>query len=1513
MFHLWKQASEKVRAETRTADTRPSTSNMTVGVEPPAKKRKTTPTLLSGTNGLPRPVINSEDIFTELEQGNVIAVVENHDEKINLLQLALGQSIVSQQSMTANGSRSHRVVLFIVDDNQSIGQYAKELEELDFSVGSYTVAMHSSGVNQWPDIIYNDIVVVAANMLLDSLSDGSIKLSQAHLLIVSDAQRVVPMVTPHPVLRMMTDFYSRTPDPPKMLALLTSSSVRWVSLDLGWLEAPLRARSFFLATKTVDSWFGPMELVMEFDGSPSMPSEPSMSGIVLKADPEGLLVRPHHYRRARRVFTQLGSFAANAWWRGALEKLVAAPASSDTKMVVVQASLDVIKGHGAADKLQVSLNSPMCNVTHKFSKLLQVLQPCASYGDQFRGILFVKDRVLAQALPGLLQATEAQLPFVRAVAPSCKVKPGSDSSLTAILDAFSTGTFNLLVLTKSAEDIDIPKASIIVNVDLFDDQLSYAYCHLHSRGQHSHIVHMIERGNNEQRRILTRIRGIDSELRAWIVGLARGNHDAPPKSTHIGLDPYHSDSEDEDEDDDYVVDVVTSARLDRSTAVPAFYRFAVQIHALPGAEDEKVSLFLETEERGDGRMGFRYAVSFPKCTMLRSVAGLSCSTPWEARREACYQACKELIRVGIMDHRCFRQSRRLPQDQSGSLNTNGNAAAPQDVKTANTSAKTHGYPRKTPDFWTNTQPLPTTTLYPTVITPDNMGGDVHAPILLLTRAPIPHVPEFTLFFSGLRATIRFFKAAPIEVTEPKLKALHGYTLRATRSLTNKPLDCAPESLLCYFAPLDSSWHSNLSPHWPLLSVEEHILWDAIQLAADYFAIRLLDGNASIDDRAKDAIVLDRQVEFTMRHFVVKVRHDLTPLSKADDSPREDGYENFLEYCKARCKEFQGLEDVNQPMIEVNVVPGIINNLHPTSAPPTPPAKAPLKYLIPELCQKFTIPASTFRTLWLIPSIMTKVESYLLVKELNARLFQNAILEQQLLIALSTPAAWTEFNYERLEFLGDSFLKVVASNFCYAIMPASGAGGLHRARQSLIANKVLPEGATHVGVPSYIQHKRFVAKLWQPPMSTANTAEQAKTGDADGDIEMKSDSPEKKDKGKRSKKQRQLDEQNTIWMGEKIIADVVEAILAAAFLSGGHDLALQAARQLQVPIPNIAQWSDYARLAAQQAAQVQEQPTTRHAAPPSTTVEAIERLFGSKFSRPELFGQALTHTSAFPGGEGTSYDRLEFIGDAILDFLVARYIWERHPYLSPGGLTMLKSAMVSNETLAAFCVYANLQQYIHMDSKELATAIQKYIDFLAELRKKEYDFAEREKRLPGQYWLDMPMEPPKCLSDVVESLIGALYVSDNFFEVGVGRFFETVFKPFLEAHVRLQTLSANPKITLLELLQAEGCQNNAIVKLPQTRQNVPVQMDVVIHGKVIATATDPSPVIATRKVSLAALDTLTNDPELLARMCDCKSVMSNSGKGQMPKVPLLRSDASLEEEADVAEVEAAMEANGESAE
>ena len=395
---------------------------------------------------------------------------------------------------------------------------------------------------------------------------------------------------------------------------------------------------------------------------------------------------------------------------------------------------------------------------------------------------------------------------------------------------------------------------------------------------------MVEKGNHEHRRILAHIQAIDNELRPWIARAVYGTNGLPPPSTYIGQDAYRSDSEDEDGGTDFILDATTNARLYKSDVVAATYRFAADIHmALPSDRDGP-TLSLEQNKDDNIQESYRYTLSFPSQMMLPSFPGPFCASKWEARREACYIACQNLVRAGIMSYRHFPQSQALV----GDVDTEGEPNASQDIKTANTSAQTHGYPRKTPDFWrtSHAPQSPPTTLYPTVIMPDGLGGEPHAPVALLTTAPLPVNPNFALFYNGQRTEVRFVTASPLEVTDAQLHALHGYTVRATRSLTNKPFGCAFGALLCYLAPLRDGWHTAAVPdaRWPLPSVAAHIPWDAVQLAADHFAIPLVDHVAPLDERARDAIVLDRQVEFTMRHFVVKVRHDLTPLSKSEDSP-----------------------------------------------------------------------------------------------------------------------------------------------------------------------------------------------------------------------------------------------------------------------------------------------------------------------------------------------------------------------------------------------------------------------------------------------------------------------------------------------------------------------------------------------------------------------------------------------------------------------------------------------------
>jgi len=61
--------------------------------------------------------------------------------------------------------------------------------------------------------------------------------------------------------------------------------------------------------------------------------------------------------------------------------------------------------------------------------------------------------------------------------------------------------------------------------------------------------------------------------------------------------------------------------------------------------------------------------------------------------------------------------------------------------------------------------------------------------------------------------------------------------------------------------------------------------------------------------------------------------------------------------------------------------------------------------------------STFRTALVLPSIMKRIEDFLVVQELNTKFFNHAVHEDLLFAAISTPSAGYEVDYERLELFG----------------------------------------------------------------------------------------------------------------------------------------------------------------------------------------------------------------------------------------------------------------------------------------------------------------------------------------------------------------------------------------------------------------------------------------------------------------------------------------------------------------
>jgi len=85
-----------------------------------------------------------------------------------------------------------------------------------------------------------------------------------------------------------------------------------------------------------------------------------------------------------------------------------------------------------------------------------------------------------------------------------------------------------------------------------------------------------------------------------------------------------------------------------------------------------------------------------------------------------------------------------------------------------------------------------------------------------------------------------------------------------------------------------------------------------------------------------------------------------------------------------------------------------------------------------------------------------------------------------------------------------------------------------------------------------------------------------------------------------------------------------------------------------------------------------------------------------FHDARLLARALTHRSR--GGE--NYERLEFLGDSILNFLIADILYDRFPGLPEGDLTRLRAALVRRETLAALARRLELGDYLELGGGEL---------------------------------------------------------------------------------------------------------------------------------------------------------------------------------------------------------------------
>lgn len=211
-----------------------------------------------------------------------------------------------------------------------------------------------------------------------------------------------------------------------------------------------------------------------------------------------------------------------------------------------------------------------------------------------------------------------------------------------------------------------------------------------------------------------------------------------------------------------------------------------------------------------------------------------------------------------------------------------------------------------------------------------------------------------------------------------------------------------------------------------------------------------------------------------------------------------------------------------------------------------------------------------------------------------------------------------------------------------------------------------------------------------------------------------------------------------------MADVCEALIGACLEthvktgyeeSSCFDDAVMAVTQFIKSIPEdqnkhrYERWSEY--LEAYEPPEYLEMGCSAHEL---DKAERVREAHDYSFKEPKLLMTAFTDPSmprVYAGGP--SYQRLEFLGDSLLDMVCELYLFHKYPDKDPQWLTEHKMAMVANQFQGALCVKLGFHRFLKHNSSPIQNSIKNYVEELEE--------AERENQGSLDYWRSIK-NPPK---------------------------------------------------------------------------------------------------------------------------------------------------------------------------
>jgi len=220
---------------------------------------------------------------------------------------------------------------------------------------------------------------------------------------------------------------------------------------------------------------------------------------------------------------------------------------------------------------------------------------------------------------------------------------------------------------------------------------------------------------------------------------------------------------------------------------------------------------------------------------------------------------------------------------------------------------------------------------------------------------------------------------------------------------------------------------------------------------------------------------------------------------------------------------------------------------------------------------------------------------------------------------------------------------------------------------------------------------------------------------------------------------------------------------------------------------------------------------------------LERAIAMRFSDPGLLMKALTHTSALPPGsddtEGSN-ERLEFLGDAVINCCVVEHLYRRYPGQSEGQLTKIKSLIVSRKILGEIGYSIGLEEFLVLGS------------------------SERESVGRSRHTI---------VSNAFEALVGAMYIDKNGNLESVKHLLGLLLFPRIDEFLS-ETSNINYKSRILELSQRDGfgIPRYTVVETTGPEHEKTFRVQVSIAGRMMGEGSGPNKKMAEQEAAKSAL-------------------------------------------------------------